>query len=189
MKTREEWLEAAIIELSKTVFLGEKMPEVRVSTGFTGSRNGNKAIGVCWSPLASIDNKAQLFISPIIDNSLRALDILAHELCHAIVGNEHGHKGPFAKLARKIGLEGKLTATTAGPELLKRLNEVVKLLGPYPHSALTPSKSGVKKQGTRMIKCECGECGYTVRTVNKWLDVYGAPLCPCNEQPMTIEQK
>jgi peptide subunit release factor 1 (eRF1) len=29
-----------------------------------------------------------------------------------------------------------------------------------------------------MLKCECGTCGYTVRTARKWLEQAGAPLCP-----------
>lgn len=37
--------------------------------------------------------------------------------------------------------------------------------------------TGPKKQSTRMLKVHCPECGYTVRTTQKWLDV-GPPLCP-----------
>lgn len=38
--------------------------------------------------------------------------------------------------------------------------------------------SGPKKQSARMMKCECTECGYLVRTAKKWLDEKGPPHCP-----------
>lgn len=38
--------------------------------------------------------------------------------------------------------------------------------------------AGVAKQSTRMLKVECGSCGYTLRTTAKWLEV-GTPTCPC----------
>lgn len=37
--------------------------------------------------------------------------------------------------------------------------------------------SAKPKQGTRLIKASCSECGYTVRVTQKWLDV-GPPHCP-----------
>ena len=36
-----------------------------------------------------------------------------------------------------------------------------------------------KPQSTRLLKAECGECGYTVRVTKKWLEAKGAPICPC----------
>ena len=39
---------------------------------------------------------------------------------------------------------------------------------------------------TRMVKCQCGDCAYTVRTTRKWLDELGPPLCPCNSEPMEV---
>jgi hypothetical protein len=56
----------------------------------------------------------EIMISPVLDDPMRVAGVLAHELVHATVGTQHGHKGPFAKLAKKIGLEGKMTATTEG---------------------------------------------------------------------------
>ena len=55
-------------------------------------------------------------------------------------------------------------------------------LGPYPHAALTAGlSSGKPKQGTRMLKVECPEDGYTLRTTAKWLAV-GVPTCPCGTE-------
>lgn len=41
-------------------------------------------------------------------------------------------------------------------------------------------------QTTRMRKCWCEKCGYTIRTTAKWLAT-GVPLCPCNGETMKVE--
>jgi hypothetical protein len=55
-------------------------------------------------------------------------------------------------------------------------NEVAAIIGPYSHATLY--RSMVKKDGTRMLKVVCPECGYTVRTTAKWPAV-GVPSCAC----------
>ena len=158
---------------------GRPVPEkVRVSCGFPGGR-GNKrtTIGQCWQPAASADNHHEIFISPRIADGGEVLAILAHELCHAALPPGTGHKKPFATLAYSLGLEGKPTATVAGPAFKQYSDGLMASLGAYPHGALSDAGSGIKKQTTRMIKCTCAECGYTVRTTAKWLAV-GVPHCP-----------
>ena len=76
-----------------------------------------------------------------------------------------------------------MTATVAGPELRAQLEAISKTLGAYPHGKLT--KSGRKKQTTRMLKCECTECGFVCRTTKKWLLDLGAPFCPGCEQQLS----
>lgn len=144
-----------------------------------------RTIGQCWSPSASADGTVELIASLKLDDPIEVLSVNVHEQIHAIVGNECGHKGPFARLARKVGLEGKLTATVAGEELTKKLKRIAKNLGAYPHAALDGTV-GVKKQTTRMIKCVCPSCGYVARTTAKWIEEVGAPLCPCNSEPMEV---
>lgn len=177
--TREEWLQAGINGL-KGMFaeIGESIPEVYVSVGFPkGSRGKGKTIGQCHPAILSGDEKAHVFIHPCLTDSAQVLAVLAHELIHALDNCESGHKGRFAKVAKAFGLDGKMTATTAGADLVERLNVLIALLGEYPHATLTESDKG--KQSTRMIKCECEECGYVVRTSRKWIDEMGAPICPC----------
>ncbi len=43
-----------------------------------------------------------------------------------------------------------------------------------------------KQQATRLIKCWCASCGYTVRTTQRWL-AGGAPLCPCAQPPLCMK--
>ena len=188
--TREEWLTAAVSSLAP-IFAEVKqtLPVVRVSVGWPGG-NGrkNSVIGQCWSTAASSDKVAQLFISPVLDDAVRVLDVLAHELIHAIDDCKSGHKGAFAKIAKGIGLTGKMTATVAGDELKARLEAIAADLGEYPHAALASAQGadGPKKQTTRMMKVECAEgSGYKARMTRQWLEEFGAPICPCHEERMT----
>jgi hypothetical protein len=109
------------------------------------------------------------------------LATLCHELVHHAVGCACGHRGAFRKTALAIGLEGKMTATTAGEGLAERLQEIADLLGDLPHSKLNPSAR--KKQGTRMLKAECVPCAYIVRLTRKMIETHGCPICPtCGDQ-------
>lgn len=182
-QTREEWLTAAVAALSP-IFdtAGETLPPVRVSVGWPGGRGAKgSVIGQCWKSTASADSVPQMFISPVLGDAARVLDVLAHELIHALDDCTSGHRGRFAKVAKEIGLTGKMTATVAGPELASTLADIAASLGEYPHAVLTPGMSGVKTQGTRMVKVTCPEDGYTIRATRKWLDV-GLPTCPCGAE-------
>ena len=187
-ETREAWLLRAADAL-RSIFeeAGEEVPALRVSVGWPGGRGkkGN-VIGQCWATSASEDGVAQLFISPVLVDPARILDVLAHEIIHAIDDCQSGHRGRFAKIAKAIGLEGPMTATHAGDDLKARLDEIVADLGEFPHAAMIGgASSGPKKQTTRMIKVECAEgSGYIVRMTRKWLDEVGAPSCPCHDETM-----
>ena len=188
-KQRETWLLAAVDLLTKKLFKpkGYKMPKVRVACGWPSARGlaaKNRTIGQCWSKRASADKATEIFISPFLvhktTDTWGVVPTLVHELCHASVGVEEKHGKVFGDCARAVGLEGKLTATHAGKDLMALTKTLHKKLGPYPHAKLDAKKSPVKKQTTRLIKCECGECGYVCRTTRKWLEDVGAPLCPAH---------
>lgn len=189
---REQWLIKALgligKHLAKTAEI--ELPEaVRVSVGFPGGRRKTKhAIGQCWPNAASKDAVAEIFISPILDNPEEVLATLLHEAIHATVGCKCGHKGAFKRAAVSAGLEGKMTATVAGPALKETIQGWIEKLGKYSHAALDPAgpNSGPKKQGTRLVKCSCAECGYIVRTTAIWIET-GPPICPCNHEDMVVE--
>lgn len=135
--TREGWLAAGAEMLAERVFAGDA-PPVRCSCGF--ARGSKKAVGQCFGPENSADGSFNLFVCPTVDEPVRVLDILAHEMVHAVVGTEAKHRGPFRELALKIGLEGKMTATRAGPELRATLEGIAEDLGSYPHAAVVPTE-------------------------------------------------
>lgn len=190
-QTREQWLEAAV-RLMAPLFEEKDytVPAVRVSCSFPSVRAlaaKKRRGGECWGKEITVDGVPQIFISPLIKDSVEVLAILVHEVVHAVVGSAAKHGGKFKKCALAVGLEGKMTSTVAGDELVEIAKEWIKELGDYPHPGLKPGQRPEKKQTTRMVKCECEECGYSLRTSRKWLDDAGAPLCPCNKKPMAFE--
>lgn len=189
--TREEWLNAALINIR--AYLMDKADidvpmTTKVSCGLAGGRIGSKRIGECWNTVCSADGFTEIFISPVLADVTGASGVLAtlvHEAIHAAVGVAVGHRKPFQKAALAVGLTGKMTATVAGPSLMPIIAAWSITLGSYPHAAM--STVGRKKQSTRLIKVECGACGYTLRTTQKWIDKAGAPICTCNDEQMRVD--
>lgn len=182
--TREGWLLAAMEELwPMVVKAGCTRNPTTVSVGWPSSRpfagkTGSRRIGECWSP----KGKARtIFISPALENAVAVLDTLAHEMIHAGLAPDVGHKKPFARAAKALGMEGKPTSTYAGDELKAKLEKIAAELGPYPHEKV--DREGYRPQSTRMLKVVCPDCGYTLRTTRVWLEV-GIPTCCCGA-PMT----
>jgi hypothetical protein len=188
---REAWLTEVAEHMAPWFAeLGHPLPKVRMAVGFTSKGNKGKRIGECWSGDASADGAFEIFIVPTIDDAIRVADILAHELVHAAVGLDAKHGPRFKKVARAIGLEGKMTATVAGPELAQKLARIVHEVGPLPHARLSDARlsSTPKPQKNRQLKCHCETCGYTARTTAKWIREAGAPICPTDMVPMTAPE-
>ena len=179
--TREEWL-VALVEALRPMFQdhGYEIPAIRISCSWP-SKSPRKRIGECWHSKAAKDGSRHVFVSPVLDEPVRVADVTTHELLHACLPDGTGHKAPFKKGMKALGLIGKATATEAGPELKVRLHAITKDLGPYPHQALTLADACDKKQGTRMLKLTCSGCGYVVRTTAKWIET-GLPTCTCGEE-------
>lgn len=192
-KTREEYLVASDTLLNKYVFNAEGINSIpsnvvySCSFATTGNRIGAKHItlGQCFDPSCSSDKvNFQIVITPLLDDVLKVLATQVHEKIHKIVGLACGHKGAFPRMCKTVGLEGKPSSTHAGAKLKETLQEIADELGPYPHSALDTSER--KKQSTRMLKCECPECGMVVRASRKALE-NGPPHCWDTEHgPMEI---
>lgn len=178
--TREEWL-VALVELLRPDFAkaGLEIPACPVSCGWP-SRNVRKVAGQCFRSAASKDGSRHIFVSPMMDDAVEVAAVLTHELVHACLPDGTGHKGPFKRAMKKVGLEGKPTSTHAGEELTQRLNAACKKLGAYPHAKLSLVDAAAR-QGTRMLKLQCPSCGYTVRTTAKWI-CNGLPTCACGSQ-------
>lgn len=188
---REAWLTKSVGLMRTRLFAehGFKVPDkVRVSVGFP--KGGRGLIGQCWQPGASADGTAEVFVHPEIEDPIRVLDIVSHELVHTInhAADQSGHGKPFRVIAEAIGLEGKMTATVASSGLVAVLKDYAGILGPYPHRSLIPGTGGPKKQGTRMLALICPRCEYKVRTTQKWVDV-GMPACPCGEEMILEDAK
>jgi len=135
---RETWLnEMAARMAPRFAELGHPLPPFRVSVGFTSGGMGSNRVGECWDKSASGDARFEIFISPDVATSIDAGYILAHELTHAAVGIDQGHKGAFAKVALAIGFTRPLTHKAAVSELLlSMLQPVIDELGDIPHAPI-----------------------------------------------------
>lgn len=186
---RQDWLEKALKALRvHFAFFGYSVPEnLRITMGFP--KGGRTRIGECHFTDNSADQHFEIFISPELGKGGKlanhpVIEVMAHEICHTIAGYQAAHKKPFKVIATKIGLEGKMTSTVPGPIMLDFIKKFESENGPYPAGALMRSMK--KKEKTYLIKCECGVCGYTVRTTEKWLAM-GDPICPVDQEPMGAE--
>lgn len=207
---RETWLfELAEFMKPKFESLGFPIPPFRVGTGFTSGGQYCNAGGECWNKTVSADGHYEIFIMPDRIDVMEIAGILCHELIHAAVGFECGHKGNFAKMCDKLNLLRPYTATTAGPLFSQWVEGELARLGPIPHAALKfersrtrravatesesapqtddekPSSNSKPKQTTRLLKACCGTCGYTVRISKKWALQLGAECPACG--PMEVE--
>jgi hypothetical protein len=178
--TREAWLNQAL-DMLRPWFLARAeaiIPQdARVSVGFPGGGSARKRIGECWARSQSKDKVNEIFISPVLHDPVRMLDVLAHEAVHATDDCQSGHKKEFKRVATAIGLEGKMTATVAGDELKREIERIIKALPALTHGALDLSTR--KKQPTRLVKLECDGCGMIIRTTAKWIEQTGNPDCAC----------
>jgi hypothetical protein len=191
-ETREAWLRAGADVMTPWFDEAGKplTAPIRLSIGFPSARGlstKNRAIGECWAVTSSKDKTAEIFISPLLDDPLEVLAVVLHEMAHAVLGPKVGHRKPFAKLVKTLGLDGKATATTPGLLFMDRIKPVLADLGPLPHHRLTPMSGNLKKQTTRMLKCACDDCGYTIRISKKWLEV-GPPICPTDRKILVAEE-
>ncbi len=183
--TREDWLNE-LTDLLRPLFEDAGVPipgKVRSTCGWPSrsARPGKKQrIGECWPADTSDDGHCEVFISPILSDPVEVGETLVHELVHTAMESGVGHKAPFRKAALAIGLEGKMTATNAGEELVDRLRVLTKGIGDYPHAKISVHPDD-KKQGTRMLKLLCPECGYLARTTKKWIEM-GTPTCVCGKK-------
>lgn len=185
MNTREAWLELAASKLWDLFpHRPEAWPAIKVSVGFP--KGGRQLQGQCWGPGASGDEKtAHVFICPSVIDTVTVLGILLHEQVHAVVGVEHKHKSPFAKMAKAVGFEPKWTSSSnKSSGLVQKLQELAKELPPYPHVSLTPAQK--EKQTTRQKLWVCAH-GKKVRAADA--DPLNATCNTCGTAFVRQEEK
>jgi hypothetical protein len=120
-------------------------------------------------------------------------ETLLHELAHAeneVLGikdcsGSRMHNRKFKSMAEKLGLEVKPRDRAVGFGYTDLADEGKKFLASikFDLSIFSSHRNGgasgkAKKPGSRLVRCECDNCGYICRTTQKWLDDVGAPHCP-----------
>lgn len=193
LANREGWLmQAAGLLSPRFAEIGYPLAAYRIGCGFPSHgalSRSNRVIGQCWGCQASADGTSEIFVSPVLHEPLDVLAVLAHELIHAAVGVQHGHKGPFVKVMAELGLEGKPTATVPGDAFKLWTAPILAELGPYPHAAFNPEAR--KKQSTRLLLLECDFCAeegepYKLRVSAKAVESHGEPICPVHSEPFRL---
>jgi len=184
VRLREWWLSQAVAFLAghmKVCGLSLPVAGVRVSCGWPSqgglSLSGRVVIGQCFSPQVSKDGTAQIFVSPRVDDSIQVLGVLLHELVHAAVGNQYGHRKEFSQAARRVGLDGPPTATVVGEKLRPVLAGFVERYGSYPHAAIRPVPKPKVGSRLRLYECACSP-PFKVRIAS---DVFSARCLRCHE--------
>lgn len=191
MLNREEWLLKAKDLMAEEFFNkpSKTLPaKLALSCGIP--KGSARAIGQCWDPRVASDGTTHVFVCPSMDDPILVLGTLLHELIHACVGLREGHGGQFARMARDVGLRGKLTATTVeeGTRLHSVLMEMVSQLGPYPHRAMNKMGSAKRKKPrstTRLYSPEDGDYSLTIKL--SLLEEHGPPKDPWGNE-MTEEK-
>lgn len=195
--SRENWLNAAVNAL-RPMFeqRGYRIPEkIRVSVGFPGGGRRPGSYGVqCFVAHNGKDGAYELFVSPTLDDEVKVLGQLTHNLVHVAVGIKSGHRAPFQNCATAMGLEPPWVSTHEGSAFKFGVAKpVIERLGVrYQHTKLSASDPTTvgKKQTTRLRRCECATCGYITYTTAKWLLSSGEPRCPtpgCKNAPMDCD--
>jgi Zn finger protein HypA/HybF involved in hydrogenase expression len=175
-QTREAWLQAAVEKL-RPLFAakGHQIPPVQVSIGFTNGGPRCHHIGQCWPSHMAEDKISHIFIVPGLGNPVEILDVLVHELVHAVDNCASSHGKVFKKIALSVGLEGHMRSAHAGAKLKAQLGELAQDLGPLQHGAL--AKRPKRAINAKRPRARCKECGYEVPMLKRFLE-YGPPLCP-----------
>lgn len=189
-ETRERWLIEAVKLLAYDFFTekGYDFPEKwGISCGFP--KGSSKAIGQAWDPEVAGDGTSHMFISPVLDEPTRVLDVTLHEMIHVAVGIEEGHKGMFRKLAKEFELEGKMTATyvTPGTPLHDHLLRIAERLGTYPHMAMAPRPKAKKPTNSWVRYFSTKDEKYKVLVSPKMVEEHGAPRDPWGEEMEMVE--
>lgn len=189
--TREGWLKDAMKALDAKFFYenGYDLPaKLQVSCGFP--KASNKAIGQCWDKESSTDETIQMFVSPTLGDRVQVLATLLHEMIHAAVGCDVGHKGIFRKLAKEFGLAGKMTATFAeeGTDLFFQLTIIADRLGAYPHAPMKPVKKSAGKGGSGWVRLMSPEVEeFKVVISPKFIEAHGYPKDPWGNDMVPAE--
>lgn len=164
------------------------------------SKGRKAAVGWFWRDRWSVGGKERIHEINLSAEHLKKHDmgeLLLHELAHA--ENCHNgindcsanqvHNKKFKVQAEALGLEvkprdkrygfGFTDLAQPGKDFLAGIQFKRELFEVFRADANAEKKKG---PGSRLIKCECQSCGYTIRTTQKWLDI-AVPECPaCSEE-------
>jgi hypothetical protein len=155
---REAWLRAAYALVRKEL-IPTAPATVAISWSFPskgGTKASRRTIGECHykgGSAVEVEGGRVILISPTLQEPFALIEVLVHEMVHAALPMGCGHRAKFSRLAKSIGLLKPWTATTAGPELTKKIKGWLKRLPKWPGGHLVIQHT----QKNRQLKATC-EC-------------------------------
>jgi len=196
---REEWLKRAVDKVKSHVESHTKreIPPVLVSCGFPssgGAKLNNTTLGECWPSESTFDGTRQIFVNPVIKDPVKVLEVLIHELVHAVLPDDEKHGPEFKRMAKAVGLVGPAKSTSAGDELQAKLTIFAEELGEFDNKPIILKTKDKKKGPKSTFKLHCPDkrdCKETCHlsdklhgedyavTVGKKALKLGVPKCPC----------
>ncbi len=145
-------------------------------------------LGECHSSKVSKGGLHEIFISPLMDDSVEVAGVLSHEIAHIAAGIEAQHGVKFIKVCKYVGLtSGNPRSVKPGKILEDDIRKFCELIGPYPHTAMVQVSSFRKRKTTPAPKVVCLHCGCNFRMSEKWVEEAGLPRCGCGKK-MLIEE-
>jgi hypothetical protein len=170
---REEWLLAGVAELAP--FMPAEIPPVQISV----ERSVRSWVGRCFIPNEQ-SPVAHVFVGADVTDPATVLEIVHHELCHAVLGRAigpHLHGKPFRDL---------LKASKPG----EGYQAIAERLGDYPH---VPQRKPPARPRTFKIRYNCPACGYTVEFNEFYLEVLNETgegvRCPIHHRSVMAEPR
>ena len=79
----------------------------------SANANLGHAVGICWHSITSEGNHRRIEIDRETSDTMKALEIVAHEVSHAVTPEDTGHKGAFVELVFKVFKLGGIPTATA----------------------------------------------------------------------------
>ena len=141
MKNKEAYLRAAFQKVIPLFYeSGFSIDEIEENIEITCTDIKSWA-GYCKQTISDDyypEEKYKIVISNSVDNGFNAIEVLIHEVCHAIQyhlyqGNVKPHGKEFKAIAEAVGLTGRMTQTYADTDLKIKIMEWEKDIGEYPH--------------------------------------------------------
>ena len=149
-----------------------------------GSTQMRKVAGEIAYAEGTGNGKHEIRIAPSQDDSVQVVGVVIHEMIHAFAIGD-GHRGDFARIARFIGLKGKMTATYVekddqkGDRLRCVVNSILTTIGEYPHQKVrAPVPRGKRGIGSRMLKIVCTDCDLVMRASGMQAEKIDRCDCP-----------
>ena len=208
---RNDWLRKVCeraIETRADIFANTDLDLVTLDTAYTSSGKRSNTYGEAYTIVDQDAIRGQIIVSGVYTDPFEIAVTVVHELLHVECPGDH-HGGQFRVKSKALGVSdaahwkeqssdfkawiediiadaGPMPGRVALPGQPKRTRVRIPLPpaeveAPAPEVAVGEFSSAQPKQGSRLLKLECSECGFICRTTAKWVrDDMDCPYPDCS---------